>query len=200
MAAYMRDQFVFLGVPTPVRRQACFEVAHHSDAMVLFDEADALFGLKEREYHYCACDILAKHFSRRHSVALNDALKRCETLITKNSWWDTVDTLAPKVAGGILRGHTRELDSWSKRWIESDDVWLQRSAIIVQLHYKSDTSLNILFDRILRRADSKEFFVQKGAGWALREHSKRDPKAIRAFIDANPQLSALTKRQGGKYC
>ncbi|MCX6141151.1 MAG: DNA alkylation repair protein [Candidatus Kapabacteria bacterium] len=200
MSAYMRDQFAFLGVPTPERRKVCFEVVHASDLTMLFDEADALFRKKEREYHYCACDVLAKVVGRRPSVVIDQALKRCETLITTNSWWDTVDTLAPKVAGGILRGHAAEIQRWTKRWIESNDIWLQRSAIILQLHYKTDTDLSVLFDRILRRADSKEFFVQKGAGWALREHSKIDPKAIRAFINANPHLSALTKREGGKYC
>ncbi len=200
MAAYMRNHFAFLGVPTTERRRACFDVTHPSDAIELFDEADSLFAKREREYHYCACDVLAKHFARKHTVVITQALKRCETLIVTNSWWDTVDTLAPKIAGSILRGHPKDLELWTKRWIESDNIWLQRSAIIVQLHYKTDTNLDVLFQRILRRADSKEFFVQKGAGWALREHSKRDPEAIRAFIDANPHLSALTKREGGKYC
>lgn len=200
MEAYLRHQFSFLGIATTERRQWCFTVSHPTDPLALFDEADALFGKREREYHYCACDVLAKHFRSTKNLALTDGLrstllKRSEQLITTNSWWDTVDTLAPKTAGAILRSHPKELDRWTKRWISSDNIWLQRSAIIIQLHYKSDTVPDILFDRILRRANSKEFFVQKGAGWALREYAKTDRTAVISFVAANPQLSALTKRE-----
>jgi len=51
------------------------------------------------------------------------------------------------------------------------------------------------------RADSTEFFVRKGAGWALREYSKIDPKIVRTFIDAHyDELSSLTVREGSRYC
>ncbi|MBK6417745.1 MAG: DNA alkylation repair protein [Ignavibacteria bacterium] len=203
MKAYLRNQFAFLGIGTEERRRLCFAVDHPSDPLALFDEADALFAKREREYHYCACDVLAKHFRSKKNVADLEKiqqilLKRCEHLITTNSWWDTVDTLAPKTAGAILRGHPNELDKWTRRWISSNNIWLQRSAIIIQLHYKADTVAEVLFDRILQRANSKEFFVQKGAGWALREYAKTDPSAVVSFVAANPQLSALTKREAMK--
>lgn len=204
MKAYMRNQFDFLGISTKERRAICFSIPHASDALALFDEADALFRMKEREFHYCACDILAKRLRSADTDTFSKPLRstllaRCENLITANSWWDTVDTLAPKIAGALLRGQDNELERWTKRWISSNNFWLQRSAIIVQLHYKADTNSEVLFDRILRRADSKEFFVQKGAGWALREYSKTNPKAVKKFITNNPQLSSLTKREGSKY-
>ena len=49
---------------------------------------------------------------------------------------------------------------------------------------------------ILRRADSKEFFIQKAAGWALRQYSKFNPDAVIAFVDENrDRLAPLTKRE-----
>jgi 3-methyladenine DNA glycosylase AlkD len=51
-----------------------------------------------------------------------------------------------------------------------------------------------LFKNVLRRADSKEFFVQKGAGWALREYSKTNPAAVKSFVQGH-KLAALTTRE-----
>jgi 3-methyladenine DNA glycosylase AlkD len=67
--------------------------------------------------------------------------------------------------------------------------------------YDPHHALSVTERLILRRASSKEFFIRKGAGWALRELSKRDPQNVRAFLDENSvRLSPLTIREGGKYC
>jgi 3-methyladenine DNA glycosylase AlkD len=74
-------------------------------------------------------------------------------------------------------------------------MWLQRVSIIFQLSYKNDTDSALLFEYIRRLAGSKEFFIQKGAGWALRQYSRTNPEAVRAFIAATP-LAPLTRREG----
>ena len=56
----------------------------------------------------------------------------------------------------------------------------------------------MLFDYILRAKDSEEFFIQKGAGWALRDHSKSNPDEVVDFIKNN-KLKPLTKREGLKW-
>ncbi|MEZ4918947.1 MAG: DNA alkylation repair protein [Saprospiraceae bacterium] len=53
---------------------------------------------------------------------------------------------------------------------------------------------NSCFEYILLVADSKEFFLQKGAGWALRQYSKTNPDAVREFVAAH-RLPALTRRE-----
>ncbi len=40
-----------------------------------------------------------------------------------------------------------------------------------------------------------EFFLRKGIGWALREYAKTDPAWVRAFVEAHPGLSALSRRE-----
>jgi 3-methyladenine DNA glycosylase AlkD len=50
----------------------------------------------------------------------------------------------------------------------------------------------------LLNADSKEFFIQKAMGWALREYAYVDAKAVKQFITAN-QLPKLTIREGMKH-
>jgi 3-methyladenine DNA glycosylase AlkD len=206
MRAYMRDQFAFFGVSTPHRRAILRAHTAPTTWPELLDAADALFACDERECQYCAVDLLMKQAARRAARELTaseraNIIERTERLITTRSWWDTVDGLAPKVAGTLLRGYADELTSWAHRWIEDDNIWLQRFAILLQLNYKRDTDSHLLFDLILRRCSSTEFFIRKGAGWALRSYSYVDPTRVRAFIDEHEkELSGLTKREGGKYC
>jgi 3-methyladenine DNA glycosylase AlkD len=121
-----------------------------------------------------------------------------EELIGVRSWWDTVDFLAPKLAGPLLLRYPELIGTYPGRWIESDNIWYQRSAILFQLDYKQQTDAQRLFDYIRRRADSREFFVQKAAGWALRQYSKTAPDAVREFIAGN-ELPPLTVREGLKW-
>jgi 3-methyladenine DNA glycosylase AlkD len=46
-------------------------------------------------------------------------------------------------------------------------------------------------------AGSKEFFLQKGAGWALRQLAKTNPEAVRAFVEKT-RLAPLTRREALK--
>jgi 3-methyladenine DNA glycosylase AlkD len=85
-------------------------------------------------------------------------------------------------------------------WIESDNIWLARTAILHQLGYKSQTNADRLFDYCLRRASDKEFFLRKSIGWALREYSKTDETAVRRFVDANASaLSPLSRKEALKW-
>ena len=76
-------------------------------------------------------------------------------------------------------------------------MWLQRVAIIHQLFYKETTDEKLLFEMITRVADSKEFFLRKACGWALRQYAKVFPKKVLAFVQKN-QLSGLTVREAMK--
>ena len=80
----------------------------------------------------------------------------------------------------------------------SGELWLQRVCLIFQLMYKEKTDAGLLFGYIRQVAGSKEFFLQKGAGWALRQYSKTNPDAVRRFL-AETTVAPLTRREGGKY-
>jgi 3-methyladenine DNA glycosylase AlkD len=88
--------------------------------------------------------------------------------------------------------------SFADKWIDDENIWLQRSAILYQLYYKGETDEERLFRYILRRANSDEFFVQKAIGWVLREYAKTSPKNVISFV-ANHQLKPLSKREALKH-
>jgi len=197
MAAYMRDQFSFVGIATPMR------VALQRDVVARFGPlgpddltafASACWARDEREYQYAACWVLR----RRVGVLDRQFLRTAQHLITTKSWWDTVDELAAHVVGPIVRAD-RSQRAVMDRWLADDDIWLARTAILHQLSWKDDTDADWLFDACLRRAADSEFFIRKAIGWALRSFSYVDPAAVEQFVGAHTdELSGLSQREAMK--
>lgn len=196
MQQYMRNQFEFLGIRSP-EREELFKAWVKQNGLPTIEELPgiltALWDMPEREYQYTALDLLAK-MQRKLEKEHIDVL---EWLIVHKSWWDTVDGIAPNAVGYLFQKHPELITSYADRWIESGNIWLQRSAILFQLKYKSRTQEPLLFQYILQRADSNEFFIQKAIGWALREYSKTNPEAVRDFIQSH-ELKPLSRREGMK--
>ncbi|MDX1429390.1 MAG: DNA alkylation repair protein [Rhodothermales bacterium] len=197
MKRYMRDQFEFLGIKAGPRREllAAFLAKHGPPKEnQLHAVARDLWQLVHREYQYAAVDILVRR--RRHLKP--DAIPLCQHLITTKSWWDTVDGIAGSVVGHLFQEYPQDRLAWISEWRSSDDMWLRRTAIIFQLKYGDKTDWELLADLARENADSKEFFIQKAIGWALRQYSKVEPQRVSQFIDAT-ELPALSKREGMKW-
>ena len=77
---------------------------------------------------------------------------------------------------------------------ESDNMWLNRSAILYQLSYKGETDEAELFKQCTLHKESEEFFIQKAIGWALREYGKVQPEAVLDFVK-NTKLKELSERE-----
>ena len=63
--------------------------------------------------------------------------------------------------------------------------------------YKKNTDTALLNSYILHLKDSKEFFIRKAIGWALREYSKTNPEWVISFV-ANNKLSPLSEKEALK--
>lgn len=195
MAAYMKNQFPFLGIGKPER--AALEAPFIRQA-VKAGAADwpfirRLWTLPEREFQYCAVD----HLLALGKLLAKDAIEEIEGLITAKSWWDTVDSLSV-VVGTLCANYPELVASHILRWSVSPNSWLARTAILFQRKYKTATDRELLGRIITQNTGSKEFFINKAIGWALREYSKTDPAWVRAFI-AGHRLHPLSMREGSKY-
>jgi 3-methyladenine DNA glycosylase AlkD len=193
---YMRNQFAFYGLKMPAWRALAKDIIAEKgipQGEDLKTLARLCFDDEYREIQLFALELAHKS----NKTQERDFIHLLEELILTKSWWDTVDTIAPRLVAAHFRRYPELLPATTDRWIESDNIWLQRSAIIFQLNAKKDTDAALLFRYILRRADTKEFFVQKGAGWALRQYARTNPEAVRQFIEGNT-LPALTRREGLK--
>ncbi|MDQ6421738.1 DNA alkylation repair protein [Paenibacillus sp. LHD-117] len=192
MDAYMKDHFPHLGIRTPQRRelQKSFLKLHPPQK----EWIPILWALPEREFQLMAVDLLV---GMKKKLTAAD-LPMVETVITNKSWWDTVDLIASHVAGSIFRKDEDARRTFLKRWIESQNMWLNRTAILHQLTYKYDNDEALLYECILPHIGSGEFFHQKAIGWALREYAKVNPDAVKTFV-ATHQLKPLSVREALKH-
>ncbi|OQR62749.1 DNA alkylation repair protein [Streptomyces maremycinicus] len=197
MRAYMKDVAPFLGLPTPARRALSRTVLADTPRP---DEADCTaialrcWALPQREYHYFAVDYLRRYAPRLSSAFLPVARR----LVTTKSWWDTVDLLAAHVVGALVAADPR-LAADMDVWIEDEDLWVARTALLHQLRYKERTDADRLFGYCLRQSGHPDFFLRKAIGWALREYARTDPAAVRLFVARERgRFAPLTVREALK--
>ena len=196
MRAYMRDQFQFLGVSTPVRRKICkpyFKQAKKSQA-VDWDFIDTCWANPYRELQYIAKDYLVV----MQDVLTPSEIPKIRELAVTKSWWDTIDGL-DRTVGDIVHSYPG-MSGLMLQWSTDENFWLRRIAIDHQLSRKMKTDPELLGKIIENNFGSDEFFINKAIGWALREYSKTNPQWVKAFIEKNNEkMAKLSIREASKY-
>ena len=85
-------------------------------------------------------------------------------------------------------------------WSAADDMWKRRSAIMCQLRAADRTDRDFLYACIEPSLTSKEFFLRKAIGWALRQYARTDPTEVRRYVEENAgRLSPLSRREALKH-
>jgi len=197
MKAYMKGQFNYLGLNSPLRRELAkqFYSAYGYPLPEQLEEVvDECYVMPFREIKYFALELLVK----MRKKAGHDAIHLYEKLLSIDPWWDTVDLIAPSLAGYHLRQYPEEREHYVKKWIATGNLWLQRSAILFQLKYKKETDTGMLTEIILQLKGSKEFFIRKAIGWVLREYSKTNAGFVVRFVQQH-ELSGLSQREALKW-
>lgn len=199
MRAYMRNQFRYLGIPTPERRAVVLRLVkdwNPQSAAEVRAAAEGLWRLQEREYAYAALDLLSKGSALLELADIEWLLN----LALKNPWWDTVDALV-KVIGAVVHRERAKGKRAMDRALKHKSLWIRRIAMLHQLGRKGETDKERLFAYADALAAEKEFFIRKAIGWALRDYAWHDPKAVRVYLlSARTRLSNLTYREAGKHC
>ena len=195
MRAYLRDQFPFLGIPTPARRAALKPLLKVDfDQKRLLTAADQLWRLPEREYRYAAIDLLARHVRRLDL----DVVAPLLVLAQRDPWWETVDGLAG-IVGDVIRA-ARSSDPDAQATMDAalrhDCLWVRRIVMIHQLGWRLETDTTRLFGYAETLAPERDFFIRKAIGWALRDYARWNPQAVRDFVAAmDERLSPLSVRE-----
>ena len=196
MAAYMRNQFTFLGIKTPLRKALLkeqFTECRLPEPNRLVEAVWTLYKLPEREYQYAAIALLDK---MKNQLSIHD-LPFLRELVESKSWWDSVDSITPRIVGHVIQHERNGGTAAMFEWSSADNMWTNRAAILHQLKFKQETNTAVLSRIILQHAASPEFFIQKSIGWALREYAKTDPEWVRDFVAAST-LQPLSKREALK--
>jgi 3-methyladenine DNA glycosylase AlkD len=196
--AYMRHLFPFIGLLTPLRKtlqQPLFKTYAIHDERHLKGILGELWDKEQREFQYAALD-LAASFRKLSSF---QTLEAYEGMIRQKSWWDTVDDIAANLVGPLVSDHPNLLEVMDQ-WIQDENLWIRRTALIFQLKWKKQTDTRRLFSYCSQLMHERDFFIRKAIGWALRQYSKTDPRAVEQFIRNNQlKLSPLSIKEGSKY-
>lgn len=197
-ASYLRNQFVFFGLPKQTRallQVAIFKKYIPANEQELTEMVLLLWNLEHREFHHAALDLAVKYQKLFSAVSIG----LFDRLIRTRSWWDSVDAIATRLVGSLAYKFP-EVMNVIDSWVMDDCLWVRRSAIIFQMHWRMATNEDVLFDNCRRLMSEKDFFIRKAIGWALRQYSKSKPCAVRNFISLyETQLSSLSLREARKY-
>lgn len=196
MSKYMLNQFEFFGIPSPLRKQLASQFILQNglpETDQIEEIVHLIWQMPQRELHYTIMEIA----SRKPYLADAGRINLYEFMIANHSWWDTVDFIASNLVGAWLLKHKAMTVSVTENFMQSGNLWLQRTALLFQLKYRTNTDQELLFRYIKGLNGSKEFFIRKAIGWALREYSKTNPGAVLEFTNNN-ELSTLSRREALK--
>ncbi|WP_433263146.1 DNA alkylation repair protein [Actinosynnema sp. CS-041913] len=199
MQRYMKSEMPFLGVAKPERAKLARAVfARHpctsrdewvATVLTLWREAEY------REERYVALDLTGRYPKWQDPTLL----PVYDELVVTGAWWDYVDDIASRRIGPLLRAYPEDVEPVMRTWSTDPDRWRRRVSVICQLGAKTATDLDLLADTVEANITDPDFFLRKAIGWALRQHARVDPGWVRAFVDAHPGLSPLSRSEALKH-
>lgn len=202
MQAYMKSSMPYHGVPAPALRPVCKQIfadVELPSAAAWQREVLAIWRAAEyREERYAAIELSG--LRRADAFQTPGSLPMYEEMIVSGAWWDYVDAIAGHRLYLLLKRHPEPMRTAMLDWSRSDDLWKRRSSIICQLRMKADTDLDLLYACIEPSLDSREFFLRKAIGWALRQYARTDPTEVTHYVAAHAdRLSPLSQREALKH-
>lgn len=139
MEAYMRNQFRFLGIPSPQRKPLQKDFIRLSKADKSIDWTLSLSLGPARAGVSDFCYGLSTGPAKVPDLGGPSKLRQ---LVVTKSWWDTVDSLDKTI--GNIGFPSPDLDQIMLAWSTDDNFWLRRVAIDHQLLRKEKTKTDLL--------------------------------------------------------
>ena len=140
-----------------------------------------------------------------------------EKLMRESNGWAFLDSLIIPIMPLLFEKDSREVYKYLKKWIEDDDFWVRRSALLAQvLPFRANKGgdKNLFFELATSQFDESwieekykdpekrkraRFFIRKAIGWAIREISKKDPETAFDFLQKHKgEMSGLSFREGSR--
>jgi 3-methyladenine DNA glycosylase AlkD len=186
--AYMRNLSEYYGLTSPLRRKLTKEFIAKS-GYPPYEQLEEMvhytWQQPQREWQYVALEIVEKFVIKADQSLLDLA----EWMITNKSWWD--------IAGALFKRYPEIKMQYIEKWMQSGNLWLQRSCLLHQLCDNKTADRALLFNLCERMADHPDFFIRKAIGWSLRQYSKTFPEAVIDFVSSH-KLSNLSRKEALK--
>lgn len=109
--------------------------------------------------------------------------------------WGLCDALA-KINTKVLETYPDEVYRRLALWNKDSNLWKRRQSVVSLLYYSRTKKVYLPFEKIIILIEpllaDKEYYVQKGVGWALREMHNVYPADAFAFLVTNiNEISAI---------
>jgi 3-methyladenine DNA glycosylase AlkD len=102
--------------------------------------------------------------------------------------WGLCDALA-KINTKVLETHPEEVYSKLAQWNKDKNLWERRQSVVSLLYYSRTKKIFLPFKKIVALVEplltDKEYYVQKGVGWTLREMHTVYPSDTLFFFKKN---------------
>lgn len=190
---YIKNKFEFYGIKSPLRRelQKAFLVQKYLPEKKELEFIVKELWLKpERELQYFTQELVKKYTKQSEKEDIN----LFEFMIINKSWWDSIDFIAVNLLGSYFKKYPEQIERYVEKWLKSNNIWLQRCAVLFQLKYRQELNTELLSGIINSLLGSNEFFINKAIGWVLREYGKVNAIWVKEFV-LNTELSNLSRRE-----
>jgi 3-methyladenine DNA glycosylase AlkD len=179
---------LFLGVKVPVIRQ----IASRYQLLSL-PEIEKLTSSKLHEVRLCGLIIITLQFKKAKGELTKKRLFKFYLKQLRNNRinnWDLVDVTAPIMGQFLIDKKDSML--LLKKLAKSQNLWQRRSAILFTFAYIRSNQVAPTITIVKLLIKDKHDLIQKASGWALREIGKREPSALKRFLNDNYNLMGRT--------
>jgi len=183
---YLKSQYAFYGVRVPQLRKISkdYKDIDIYEAYNLFDE---LWKSGNHEEMNLAVFILGNQKKKFNLETWKFIMQRLE----RAKSWDHIDCLSSSILGEILVNNI-DLTGEVKQMIESRNPWIRRTAIVSTYKLIKKNKLELTMRLAEKLVYDSDIYVQKGAGWMLRELGKKDRRLLREFILSHKDMKAFS--------
>lgn len=137
--------------------------------------------VKTQPFFYCERFAVKE----KHAGAAWQALKHWQNQVSD---WPFCDSLS-KIYTKHLEFFPAEVFAQLKKWNRDKDPWKRRQSVVSLLYYARTKKKYLSFNQILPLIENvlhdKEYYVQKGVGWSLRELYNVYPAKTFAWMKKN---------------
>lgn len=181
---YLKSDYAFYGVTVPQLRKIAKQYKN-MDKYQIYNLFDELWNSGNHEEMSLALYLLG-NLKKQFSLETWDFLFK-NAKIEKAKSWDHIDEISSHITGEIFLKFPN-LQPEIKQLSISRNPWMRRLSIVSQYPSikKGKIQLTILLAEKL--VYDEDIYVQKGAGWMLREAGKKNPIQVQEFIRINKTM------------
>ena len=173
---YLKSPYEFYGMKLPEIRKIMKEYKNLDfySALNLFDD---LWKSGNHEEMNCALALLPYYINQHQIEVWKFLMERLD----RAKSWDLIDDLSTHIIGKILDERI-ELMSEIKKLSESRNSWFRRTSVVSTLPLIKKNKIELTLRLAEKLIYDDDVYVQKGAGWMIREAGKKNRFAVREFI------------------